>query len=100
MPITYQTRTSSFITFCHANQLNWVDAASLDVCVCEFFDQMFLSGYGGEEGSKYLAALASYPTSREWAPFRFHVLPERLEVGPNLPPDTNVCLCPGCSYVQ
>ena len=45
----YQTRTSSFITFCLANQLNWVDAASLDVCVCEFFDQMFLSGYGGEE---------------------------------------------------
>ena len=66
----YQTRTSSFITFCHANQLNWVDAASLDVCVCEFFDQMFLSGYGGEEGPKYLAALAFYlPDISRLGPF-------------------------------
>ena len=66
----YQARTSSFITFCLANQLNWVDAASLDVCVCEFFDQMFLSGFGGEEGSKYLAALAFYlPDISRLGPF-------------------------------
>ena len=64
---------SSFIIFCQANQLNWVDVASLDVRVCVFFDQMFLNGYGGEEaeeGSKYLAALAFFlPDVSRMGPF-------------------------------
>ena len=61
---------SSFIIFCQANQLNWVDEASLDVCVCELFGQMFLNGHGGEEGSKYLAALAFFlPDVSRMGPF-------------------------------
>ena len=66
----YQTRMSSFIVFCQANQLNWVDVTNLGVCVCEFFDQMFLNGYGGEERSKYLAALAPFfPEVSRMGPF-------------------------------
>jgi hypothetical protein len=66
----YRTRISTFITFCRTSQLNWADAVSLDACVCEFFDQMFLGGHGGEEGSKYLAALAFFlPDISRTGPF-------------------------------